>query len=402
MPAITAMALALPQCGSRPVSDNAEPSETSPADSSAVIRRVGALRSARSAHAATALANNRVLVSGGMRNGGEALKSWELFDANTNQIVAVGEMAAARVDHSATLLSDGRVLVAGGYNGNYLPTAELFDPATGRFTATGSMSEGRSGHTATLLADGTVLMTGGVGDGWSFLSTAEIYHPDTRRFTRVGSLRVPRESQTATLLRNGQVLITGGHRGRRENIEVYRSTEIYDPARRAFQSGPPMHIARHKHEAIGLADGRVLVVGGSDPRDRTRFVSTELYDPRTGAFSDAQPMGLRRYKLRGTAVQLPDNRVLVGGGARFAELYDPRDGMFRRVAGDFGHGYSFAKATLLATGDVLIIGGYDDGMEATAGVWRFNERRRSSSSWRAEYLSGLAAINILLLTALAE
>jgi hypothetical protein len=82
-------------------------------------------------------------------------------------------------------------------------------------------------------------------------------------------------------------------------------------------------------------------------------------------------MALQRYQLRGTAAQLPDNRVLIAGGARFAELFNPRDGIFRRVAGDFGHDYSFAKATLVATGDVLIIGGYDAAMEATAGIWRF-------------------------------
>ena len=368
-PAIAGIVFALPQCGSPPVSDGAERSESLPADSSAIIRRVGNLRSARSAHTATAIAGNRVLVSGGM----ESPRSWEIFDAGTNQTVAGGEMSQGRSGHTATLLRDGRVVVIGGYDGDYLSTAEIFDAATSRFTATGSMRQGRSGHTATLLADGTVLVTGGVGDGWSFLSTAEIYDPATGRFSPVGSMRVARESQTATLLKGGQVLITGGHRGRRENIEVYQSTEIYDPSRRTFQAGPSTRVARHKHEAIALADGRVLVLGGSDPRDRTHFVSTEIYDPRTGAFTDAPAMGLTRYKFRDTAVQLPDGRILVAGGAQFAELFDPRAGTFRRVSGDLGRGYSFATATLLASGDVLVIGGYDDDMHNTAGVWRFHE-----------------------------
>jgi hypothetical protein len=43
------------------------------------------------------------------------------------------------------------------------------------------------------------------------------------------------------------------------------------------------------------------------------------------------------------------------------------------VPGDFGEQYSFATATLLANGDVLVIGGYDDGMRTTAGVWRYRE-----------------------------
>src|SRR5437899_454823 len=74
------------------------------------IRRVGALRSARSAQTATAIAGNRVLVAGGMQEGGAALRSFELFDASTNQVVTAGDMAEARAGHTATLLPSGRVL----------------------------------------------------------------------------------------------------------------------------------------------------------------------------------------------------------------------------------------------------------------------------------------------------
>ena len=148
------------------------------------VRRAGALRTPRSAQAATPIAGNRVLVTGGMPDGGGGTRSFELYDANADRIVAVGDMAESRASHTATLLPDGRVLVAGGYNGAYLATAEIFDPGTGRFSATGSMNEGRSGHTATLLGDGTVLVTGGNGDGWSFLASAEVYDPVTGRFSR--------------------------------------------------------------------------------------------------------------------------------------------------------------------------------------------------------------------------
>ena len=166
-------------------------------------------------------------------------------------------MREARIGHSATTLSDGRVLILGGFNGSYLKTAELFDPRTGRFSAAGSMNVGRSGHTATLLGDGTVLVTGGVGDGWTFLSSAETYDPATGRSALVKPLSVGRESHTATLLRDGRVMIAGGHRDRRENIVTYASTEIYDPSQRRFTAAPALTIARHKHEAAALADGRV-------------------------------------------------------------------------------------------------------------------------------------------------
>ena len=336
------------------------------------IQLVGRMRIGRAAATVSTISNDRVLIAGGMVDGGSALREFEVFDATTRRVVAAGDMREARIGHSATTLSDGRVLILGGFNGSYLKTAELFDPRTGRFAAAGSMNVGRSGHTATLLGDGTVLITGGVGDGWSFLSSAETYDPANGRFTLVKPLSVARESHTATLLRDGKVMIAGGHRDRRESIVIYASTEIYDPSQRQFAAGPALTIARHKHEAAALADGRVLVFGGSDPRDRTRYSSAEVYDPGANRWVAISPMATARYKLRDTALRLRDDRILIAGSGRFAEVFDPRTNAFTRVAGEFGQDYSFASATLLGDGDALVLCGYDDAMHHTAGIWRFH------------------------------
>jgi hypothetical protein len=308
-----------------------------------------------------------------MREGGDALSEYEVFDATTNRVVASGELDESRSGHSATLLSNGRVLILGGYNGSYLKSAVIFDPRTLRFASVGSMNVGRSGHTATLLPDGTVLITGGVGDGWSFLASAEVYDPRTGKFTPVKSMSVERESHTATLLRDGRVLITGGHRDRRENIVVYASTEIYDPGARQFSAGPMLTQPRHKHDAVALADGRVLVLGGSDPRDRTRFTSAEVYDPAANRSSAVSRMRIARYKLRDTALRLRDGRILIAGSGRFAELFDPRTNAFTPVAGDIGQDYSFASAVLLDDGRALVLGGYDNSMRNSDGIWRFGD-----------------------------
>ena len=299
------------------------------------------------------------------------MREFEVFDVSTRRILSVGEMTDARVAHTATTLSDGRVLILGGYNGSYLRSAEIFDPSSGRFAPAGTMNVGRSGHTATLLNNGTVLITGGIGNGWSFLSSSEIYDPVSGRSASVEPMSVARESHTATLLRDGKVLITGGHRGRRENIVVYESTEIYDPVQRQFTPGPPLTVARHKHDAAALGDGRVLVFGGSDPRDRTRYASAEIYDPTAKQWLATSPMAMGRYKLRDTAVRLRDGRILVAGSGWFAELFDPRTNTFKRVAGDLGQDYSFANAVLLGRGDAVVLGGYDDAMRNTDGIWHF-------------------------------
>jgi len=335
------------------------------------IELVAHMRVARSAGTATPIAGNRVLIAGGMTGGGSAIREYEVFDATTNRIVASGEMTEARIGHAATLLPDGRVLISGGYNGSYLKAAVLFDPRTLRFSDAGAMTAGRSGHTATLLRDGTVLITGGVGDGWSFLSSAELFVPRLGRFIAVHDMSVARESHTANLLADGRVLIAGGHRDRRERIVVYASTEICDPARRRFSAGPDMTVARHKHDAVSLADGGVLVVGGSDPRDRTLFTSAERYEPASNRWRAVSNMRVGRYKLRDTSLRLADGRVLVSGSGRYAELFDAATNAFTRVPGDLGDSYAFASSALLGDGRALVVGGYDDGGRNTDGIWIF-------------------------------
>src|SRR5260370_41948976 len=63
------------------------------------------------------------------------------------------------------------------------------------------------------------------------------------------------------------------------------------------------------------------------------------------------------------AVKLADGRVLVTGGYvtgfSKAEIYDPAFGHFTTTVGDMQVGRSLHSATLLANGEVLIVGGFD-------------------------------------------
>jgi Galactose oxidase, central domain len=347
------------------------PGAHKPTHSTQHISQVAALRTARAAHTATALPSGQVLVVGGMTDGGGSLASVELFDPGRNTVQETGSLAERRAGHTATLLKDGRVLIAGGYNGEYLNSVELFDPTTKQFRRVGSLAEGRSGHTATLLSDGRVLLLGGVGQGWTFLRSAELYDPTTGRSELIGRMSVPRESHTATLLADGRVLVVGGHSGRRQNMEVYASAELFDPRTRRFETAGALMTARHKHDAIKLTDGRVLVIAGADRTDRVHYATTEIYNPANRSFERGPALANRRYKIATTSILLPTGDVLVTSGAEVAELLDVATWRFREVAGRLPVAYRFAATALLRDGDVFIAGGYSDSNENTAGVWRF-------------------------------
>ncbi|HXI13737.1 MAG TPA: kelch repeat-containing protein [Thermoanaerobaculia bacterium] len=349
--------------------------ETRPAKagSGGVVRAIRDMTTKRAAHTATLLNDGTVLIAGGFAGNSGGLSSAEVFDPKTNSFTSVKSMSAARSGHTATSLPGGRVLIAGGYNGDYLDSAELYDPASGRSTSAGMMITGRSGHVATLLDNGKVLLAGGVGKGWTFLSDAEIYDPATNTFTATGAMSTERESHTATLLKDGTVLITGGHKGRRSAITIYTSAEIYSPARGTFTATSNLTVKRHKHDATLLADGRVLIVGGSDERDGDgAYRNVEMFNPAGGTFTAVRSsMKASRYKLQGTAILLESGKVLIAGGADRAEVFDPANSSFSFADGDMGTRRLFSTATLLKNGRVLITGGCHDGNSVSANAWMY-------------------------------
>jgi hypothetical protein len=118
--------------------------------------------------------------------------------------------------HTATLLADGRVLVVGGFDGKRgLDTSELWDPKSGAFRLSGRLRQVRWSHTAVRLADGRVLVVGGEGPDpmivASALESAEIWDPASERWTRTDDLEEAATEATATLLPDGRVLFAGGH-----------------------------------------------------------------------------------------------------------------------------------------------------------------------------------------------
>ena len=245
-----------------------------------------------------------------------ALDSAEIYDPVMGAFTCVGgaggnppscnsSMSAARALHAATALADGTVLLTGGFVVNSsgsaistssIPSAEIFDPQTGSFAPTaGPMNEARAGHTATFLDPklvsgslaGKVLIAGGTND-----LSAEVYDPGSGRFTRLQSIMNSVHSfHTATLLRNGRVLIAGGGSNNffalltGANFVAEPIAEIFDPPTGTFVLANEMVSARALQTATfldpalvsGKLAGDVLVTGGASTN--STLAGTELFVP---------------------------------------------------------------------------------------------------------------------------
>ena len=187
-------------------------------------------------------------------------------------------------------------------------------------------------------------------------------------FVPTGSMAVARERHTATLLGNGKVLIAGGFHDRSGSPEQLASAELYDPAAGIFVATGSMTVARLSPTATLLGNGKVLIAGGDyfdfSTSTDTIFASADLYDPATGTFTPTGSMTVARSGH--TATLLGNGMVLIAGGwagtgtaaPASVELYDPSTGTFTPTASMTVARMDYT-ATSLANGKALIAGGTD-------------------------------------------
>ena len=220
--------------------------------------------------------------------------------------------------HTATALLDGRVLIGQG------PTFELWDPLDQSFHPAGMLPGNIGGYTATALSDGRVLIVGGTAPS----RCGRLHGPCGRGglasthpvLQRRGILAQARAGHTATLLADGRVLVTGGSANDGTCCQGTASAEVWESEDPRLQSRGVAAEARLYHTATPLPDGRVFDRRGKRPRG--------IPGPRHSAGMGSGLRGLqtdriaRRPRSGHTASLIPDGRVLVLGGD---EASRPRD-----------------------------------------------------------------------------
>ncbi|HET9530533.1 MAG TPA: kelch repeat-containing protein, partial [Blastocatellia bacterium] len=192
-------------------------------------------------------------------------------------------------------------------------------------------------------------------------SAIEVYSRQSA-WSQTGSLGTGRFIPSAVLLADGKVLVVGGTScaGPPLVCQAINSPEIYDPATGTWTATGNMLTPRTNHFAVRLANGKVLVGGGFS---QTKLSSAELYDPETGSWT---PTGsLITARTNATATLLANGKVLVAGGEGpengstsldSAEIYDPDTGRWSPT-GTMNAARNVHTATLLENGKVLIASG---------------------------------------------
>src|SRR5205823_4384289 len=127
-----------------------------------------------------------------------------------------------------------------------------------------------------------------------------------------GNMTRPHGDHTATLLQSGKVLVAGGQSLSNGNLAVVATSELYDPATGTWSATGSLSGRRSSHAAVGLANGQVLVAGGTSGMigGLGALASAEVYDPGSGSWSNTGAMSTARMFFTMTVTNAPAPKPL--------------------------------------------------------------------------------------------
>jgi len=193
-----------------------------------------------------------------------------------------------------------------------------------------------------------------------------LYDEKTGTWTATGMGFDMRNQGTSTLLPSGKVLLAGGSGSRWTGSyctmnQDLKSAEVFDPTSGKWSFTSNMTRVRLQHTATRLSSGKVLVVGGrSSIYSSMCNAETELYDEATKKWTNTGKLNEGRCYHK--AVRLASGKVLVIGGysnskmQSSCELYDPKTAKWTTTGSLKTARIQFGTARL-KNGKVLVAGG---------------------------------------------
>ena len=263
------------------------------------------------------LPDGRLIVTGGHSGTDHyGIKTTYLYDFALNRWTRGADMRNGRWYPTNTTLANGEVLtISGGDTAAAINALPEVWQSNGTWRALTSAVKAVPYYPMMFAApDGRVLMVGPSRQGW-YLNTS-----GTGGWTTgpVSNFSGGRDYGSAVMYDAGKILLVGGNQSAPTNTaEVLNLNSGSGATWRYVQS---MSVARRQLNATLLADGTVLVTGGSNapgfnaPPTDSRVLTAEVWNPDTEQWSQLGRMSHQRL-YHSTALLLLDGRVLsVGSG----------------------------------------------------------------------------------------
>jgi PKD repeat protein len=260
--------------------------------------------------------DGRLFIAGGHITDGAGSKDANLYTTNAANGTwgRLMQMRAGRWYPTSATMGSGDIVVAAGGEENKVvnPLPEVWDGAKFRLLS-GAPLEMPFYPWLHLAPDGRIFNAG------PDKTTRYLNPSGDGEWTTHGSTisGVFRDYGTAVTYEPGKVLIIGG------GDPPVNSAETIDlNVGGAWKATGSMQHARRQFNASVLADGKVLVTGGTNAAgfntESGSLLAPEMWDPATGGWTTLASMTIPR-TYHSTAVLLPDARVLVAGGGRCGE-----------------------------------------------------------------------------------
>ncbi|MEO7909508.1 MAG: carboxypeptidase regulatory-like domain-containing protein [Roseiflexaceae bacterium] len=198
---------------------------------------------------------------------------------------------------------------------------------------------------------------------WPTGQDAFVWNPTSQVKTAVPATFGDLHCAAQTILADGRVMVAGG-----TDVQIHNGTTVtalFDPATNVWTQGTPMHYPRWYPTTTTLPDGRVLVSSGDMPGGG-RANTPEIYDPATNTWTEL-PAATKDIGLYPQMYVLPNGKVFKAGTTTGTYLLDTTTGTWTNgPTNAFGSSGYAESSAMYEPGKIIRSGGGDPSFANTA------------------------------------